>query len=141
MGAKDVGYGFDDFGKPKVLPIGDSIANTLINLLFLKPGQIPSQPYLGIDITQYLYGFADDMVDASIIKTAITQQAPYLLEYIDVASIQLKIITDENNQGIMYIFVPLFIENSMIAIGIKQATTDTGTSPFNYKIIDTSTTP
>lgn len=138
MGIKEVDFGFDDFGKPKVLTAADSIANLLINILFLKPGQIPSQPYLGININQYLYSFSDETIDSATLRTMLTDQAPYLLQYIDMANLQVNTITDERGQGILYIFAPLLIDSNMIAIGIKQST-DANTSPFNYKIIDTNT--
>lgn len=50
----------DDFDKPKVVGTFDLCVNAVLMLLFMKPGQFPSIPELGIDIEQYLYEYADD---------------------------------------------------------------------------------
>ena len=134
MGLKEVDYGLDNFGKPKVLSNPDSLATLIIHLLFLKPGQIPSQPNLGLNITQYLYDFSDS-IDTSLLRQSITNQAPYLLEYIDVYNMTVAIKDDDNGQGILYIIIPLLLSQSLLAVGIKNNQTSNQTT-FNYKIID-----
>ena len=134
MGLKEVDYGLDNFGKPKVSSNPDSLATLIIHLLFLKPGQIPSQPNLGLNITQYLYDFSDS-IDTASLRQSITNQAPYLLEYIDVYNMTVAIKDDDNGQGILYIIIPLLLSQSLLAIGIKNNQTSNQTT-FNYKIID-----
>ena len=57
----EVDFGFDNFGKQKILSNKDSIAQLFRNLLFLVPGQLPSLPHIGINITKYIYKLVDDI--------------------------------------------------------------------------------
>lgn len=50
----------DDYGKPKVISSFELGINAILTLLFMKPGQFPSIPDLGIDINKYLFEYADD---------------------------------------------------------------------------------
>ena len=50
----------DEFTKPKVISTFQMCVNAILTLLFMKPGQYPSIPELGIDIEKYLHEYADD---------------------------------------------------------------------------------
>ena len=50
----------DEFMKPKVISTYQLCINSILELLFMKPGQFPSIPDLGIDIEQYLHEYSDD---------------------------------------------------------------------------------
>lgn len=50
----------DEFSKPKVVSTFQLCVNAILTLLFMKPGQYPSIPDLGIDIESYLHEYADD---------------------------------------------------------------------------------
>lgn len=50
----------DSFYKPKVIGSFDLIINSIIMLLYMKPGQYPSIPELGINIESYLHEYSDD---------------------------------------------------------------------------------
>ena len=54
-GQKDVTFGFDKYLNPKLLDRKATIANTIINALFMVPGNIPSMPTKGANIRQYFY--------------------------------------------------------------------------------------
>ena len=56
----DVAFDTDSMGRPKVLSSFELGVNTILTLLFMKPGQYPSIPELGIDIESYLHEYADD---------------------------------------------------------------------------------
>ena len=140
MAIQEVDFGLDNFGKPTQLYDPESVANILIHLLFLKPGQLPSQPQLGIDITQYLYGFSDS-IPVSEIRSKIIDQAPYLLQYLDINNLMVTIRTDENAQGILYLAIPLLevvADQKTLLLGIKPSSSRIGASTFNYKILDTN---
>jgi hypothetical protein len=49
-----MGIGFDNFGRPSVIDPTQTLVNNLLTTLFAKPGNFPSQPWLGMNITQYL---------------------------------------------------------------------------------------
>ena len=50
----------DAYNKPKIASTFELCVNGILTLLFMKPGQSPSIPELGIDITQYLHEYSDD---------------------------------------------------------------------------------
>ena len=56
----DVLMDTDSMYKPKVISSFDLVINTILTLLFMKPGQYPSIPELGIDIESYLHEYSDD---------------------------------------------------------------------------------
>ena len=56
----DVLLDTDDMYKPKVISSFETCINSLLTLLFMKPGQYPSIPELGIDIESYLHEYNDD---------------------------------------------------------------------------------
>ena len=47
----------DDYGKPKIISTFEMAINAILTLLFMKPGQFPSIPDLGIDINSYLFEY------------------------------------------------------------------------------------
>lgn len=50
----------DSMGKPKIASSFQLAVNSVLMLLYMKPGQFPSIPELGIDIESYLFEYADD---------------------------------------------------------------------------------
>ena len=56
----DVALDYDSMYKPKILSSFESGINIILTLLFMKPGQYPSIPELGIDIESYLFRYSDD---------------------------------------------------------------------------------
>lgn len=130
----ELNFGLDNFGKQATMTQAQTIAQMLINLFLMRPGQIPSLPHLGIDIRQYLYKF-DNEIDISDIKNQISSQCPDLMQYIDLANMQL-ILFPYKNESIIYLFVPLSVEvakNTAISIGFKK-TNASNEITFNYQI-------
>lgn len=56
----DVLFGTDSMYKPKVISSFELAINSILVLLYMKPGQYPSIPELGIDIESYLHEYSDD---------------------------------------------------------------------------------
>ena len=113
-------FGLDNFDKPKVLNQTESMENDILNLLFMRPGQFPSLPYLGIDISQYLYMHFDD-INTDFIKKEIASQCTDFLPY--VISGKLDVIkTRMRNQPVLIIKVPTIQrdDDSSLMIGITK---------------------
>lgn len=70
----DVALDFDSMYKPRVLSSFELGMNTIMTLLFMKPGQYPSIPELGIDIESYLFEYADDPRVVSEIREKLADQ-------------------------------------------------------------------
>ena len=51
----DCTFELNEFNEPKLSSEIETIKNTLLFILFSKPGQYPSLPQIGIDINSYLY--------------------------------------------------------------------------------------
>ena len=70
----DVCMDFDSAYKPKVISTFEMCVNIIMTLLFMKPGQYPSLPEIGIDIESYLFEYADDKTIPKKIVTMIEDQ-------------------------------------------------------------------
>lgn len=64
----------DDYGKPKIISTFEMSINAILTLLFMKPGQFPSIPDLGIDINSYLLEYSDDPKIPRIIESKLNDQ-------------------------------------------------------------------
>ena len=127
-------FGLDNFGKQSTLTQAQTIAQMLVNLFLMRPGQLPSLPHIGINIRKYMYKFEDE-IDVSYIKSQISLQCPDLLQYIDIANMQL-LLFPYKTESILYLFVPLSItvaENTALSIGFKK-NNSTNEITFNYKV-------
>ena len=91
----DVLMDSDSMYKPKVISSFDLIINSILTLLFMKPGQYPSIPELGIDIESYLHEYADDPNIPSEIKNKLTDQC----NRIEVTGIQIDCYIDQTDDG------------------------------------------
>ena len=74
---------YDAANKPKVISSFEMCVNMILTLLFMKPGQYPSIPELGINIESYLFEYADDPSIPREIKTKlpVLNQIRLLLVY------------------------------------------------------------
>lgn len=71
----------DVYGHGTLLTELQTIATTILRLLYTVPGQFPDYPELGIDIRRYLFTF-DDQFTASALRQEILRQVPALDEYV-----------------------------------------------------------
>ena len=130
----ELNFGLDNFGKQAMMTQAQTIAQMIVNLCLLRPGQLPSLPHIGINIRQYMYRFEED-IDVSVIKDQISKQCVDILPYIDVSNMQM-ILFPYKNESILYLFIPLSVEvadNTAISIGFKKSNTNKEIT-FNYKI-------
>ena len=70
----DVLLDVDECNKPKVISTFQLCINTILTLLFMKKGQYPSIPDLGINIEQYLHDYSDDYRIPDKIKSELNDQ-------------------------------------------------------------------
>ena len=70
----DVVLDYDAAHKPKVISSFEMCINIILTLLFMKPGQYPSIPDLGIDIEQYLHEYSDNKGIPNIITNKLNEQ-------------------------------------------------------------------
>ena len=114
MIGREVDFGTDDFNRPKVLSLKESYSRLLLNILILKPGNLPSLPHIGINIKQYLYRLESE-IDIAELKDKIYEQCNELLPLI--MSVDMRIfITKQDNQDILVLYFPISIDMQQEAI-------------------------
>lgn len=91
----DVLMDTDSTYKPKVISTFEMCVNTILTLLYMKPGQYPSIPELGIDIESYLHEYVDDPNIPSEIKNKLIDQC----NRIEVTGIQIDCYIDQTDDG------------------------------------------
>lgn len=90
---------YDSAYKPKVISTFEMCVNIILTLLYMKPGQYPSIPELGINIESYLFEYADDNTIPQKIKSMLDDQCNRLsLTGIDIECMLDKL---ENNPALI----------------------------------------
>jgi hypothetical protein len=115
---KDPQFGLDNFQKPKMLNENESVAQSFLNLLMLRPGNLPSMPTVGLNIMKYLYTFEDDVTLESFLEE-IHDQVAQLIPQIDANNIQIQSIP-VNGHSILYIIAPLYGQSTSILAGFQR---------------------
>lgn len=85
----DTTFELNEFGLPRIRSELETVKDTLLTVLFLKPGQYPSLPNIGLAIDSYLYEHYDEL-DVEKLKTDIIEQCEALNPYIRNASILVR---------------------------------------------------
>lgn len=124
-------FGLDNFQKPKILDEKNSIAQVLLNILILRPGNLPSLPHIGINIKQYLYKFEDDL-RADEIKQKIYEQCMELIPYLTLGDIRF-FLTRYNEKDMFILLVPIVFDNNNFTV-LYGFTNNGNEITFNYKI-------
>ena len=65
---KELDFDVDGFGNQKYLTDAESAAKQILIMLFLRKGDYPSMPELGIDISKYVRFKNMDMVNGGALK-------------------------------------------------------------------------
>lgn len=128
--SKEIGMAIDDFSQQKVLNSKDSIVQIILNILFMKPGYIPSLPHIGIDVNQYIYAVEGE-IDSSELKSKLTSQCNDLLPYLISGDVVVK-FTDYKDVKILLIGIPINYEGEKetLLIGLSPTNSD-----FNTNIV------
>lgn len=106
---RDVGFGKDNFQKSKIFDQQDSLVNYILNILLMKPGNLPSQPLLGVDITKYIQNNMETL-DTETLKGLITSNCQDLISYITNDDIYVGVVTDNEGKGVLVIKIPILID-------------------------------
>ena len=132
---REVAFGVDSFGKPKVLSDRDSLAQLIINILYLRPGQLPSMPMLGIDIYNYITPSVGEE-GLNNLSTHITKQCSVLAPYIELTGTYVKLMTYQG-RPILLIIIPISYEGKTETLLVGARKDTNGRVIFNYEFDDT----
>lgn len=117
MAGKEISLSLDGFGRQKVLGEKDSIAQKVLNLLFMKPGNLPNMPHLGIDINQYLYS-QEGSFDTTELQSKIVNQCSELMPYMINGDVTVTFTENEGIQ-ILLIGIPVSVDgDDLLLIGL-----------------------
>ena len=93
-------FELDAFAKPRIRNESELVKNTLLYILFSKPGQYPSLPFIGLDIENLLYSLYDDL-DVTQLADDIIYQCAALGVYFKNGTINIKKTKYENKPSLM----------------------------------------
>jgi len=85
----DCTFGLDEFQNPRICSESETIKNVMLFILFAKPGQYPSLPYLGMDIRGMLFAHYDEINETELEERLIAQCSA-LSPYFQAGDIQLR---------------------------------------------------
>lgn len=128
---KEVGFGKDNFSKPKVLSKKDSIVQIIKHILFLRPGQLPSLPFIGIDIMRYVNPIVED-ADLQSISERIVSHCYILAPHLDIGNVTVRSLM-YRERPILLIIIPINVddESETLLMGVSRETS--GRVLFNYE--------
>lgn len=123
-------FGVNDYNEPKVLSEKESLVADIMMILFGKPGFYPSIPTLGMDLSQYMYDF-DDEVSVDTLKDQLAEQCGELVD--DIQSGDLDVVATEYKGNLMFIFVlPIIDDTKQVQLTLAVTTNDAGQIVYNF---------
>lgn len=96
----DCTFELDAFAKPRLRSEAELIKNTLLYILMSKPGQYPSLPFIGMDISNLLYNSYDELKESDL-ADEIIKQCPVLARYFDDGTIIIRKIKYKGQPSLM----------------------------------------
>lgn len=92
---RDIGFEKDNFNKSKICNETDSLVNYIVNILLMKPGNLPGMPHIGVNLSKYIQ---KDMrtLDSETIKGLIVKNCEDLLPYISGDDIYVGVVNDKD---------------------------------------------
>jgi len=110
----DVALDVDSTYKPKVVSSFELAVNAVLTLLMMKPGQYPSIPELGMDISQYLFEYSDDKSLPGKLKAKLNEQCNRL----DITGIEVSFVFDRLQDGTDVLVVQI-MGNDRLCYGLQ----------------------
>ena len=126
----ELDLGLNSFQQQKIFTINESIAQIIINLFLMRPGNIPGLPHLGINIREYLYQ-TEATMDTELLKSKIAGQCSELLPGLVTGAIEVVFIPNYKEQSMLIVTINLY-DNSALNVGFTQSGV-TGELQYKYE--------
>lgn len=107
---RDIGLRKDDFQKSLIFNETDSLINYILNILLMRPGNLPSMPEIGVNIGQYITPNMKNEIDPDFLKGLIASNCQDILPYLSEDEILIGVLNDEEGRDILMIKIPLYME-------------------------------
>ena len=134
MAKVDPTYGVTEFNKTKVLSETETYVNNILTILFGKPGFYPSIPTLGMDISQYLYKFEDE-INVDRIKAILANQCSEFLPLVESGDIDI-IKTTYMGRSMLIFQLPVIIDKTQIAVALGVTLNAKGQMVYKFQAND-----
>lgn len=130
MASVDPVYGVNNFNETKVLSESETLINNILMVLFGKPGFYPSIPWLGMDITQYLYSFEDE-IDTLFIKSKLASQCRDFLPDIKDGNMNVY-STSYDGRPVLIFELPILVDNTTSVLSLGVTINKKGEMVYNF---------
>lgn len=107
---RDIGLIKDDFQKSMIYNRHQSLINYILNILLMKPGNLPTMPELGVNITKYIKNNMEEILDPAQLQGLIASNCKSILPFIDESRIFVANDIVYNNKSYLIISIPLLEE-------------------------------
>lgn len=109
---RDVGIDKDNFQKSRIFNETDSLINYILNILLMRPGNMPGMPELGVNIGQYVHPSMQSSINSEKIKGLITSNCENLLPYLTADEVFVGVAQDEYGRDVLLIKIPLILDKA-----------------------------
>ena len=127
---KDVSFKFNKYGEPELLSLKDSVAQQIVNALFMVPGNLPSLPHIGVNIRQYLYKNEAE-ISSSDIEQKLKDACGVMMSSVVIKSVDVSVQLSSNKQAVFLVMVSLAFPKNM-------SDKDTTNKPNNDTVLGVS---
>ena len=105
---RDIGIEKDNFQKSKIFNETDSLINYILNILIMKPGNLPGSPELGVDIGRYVNKHMNSNIEPEVIKGLIVDNCVDLIPYLSTDELFVGVLTDPSGKEFLVIKFTLY---------------------------------
>ena len=129
---RDVGFGLNDFQEMQVYSEGESIERYLLNILLMRPGNLPGLPHIGLNIRELLYCNMEE-IDSQDLKDKIISQCTALMANILTEELFVGVIEYKGNSFLL-IRIPVLVDNVKQTINYAFYQTEAREIKFDFEI-------
>lgn len=130
-------FGLDSFRKPLVYEDWQVVAQSIIIVLFGRPGFYPSIPQLGVHIQDLMYEKIDD-IDTDNLRGILTHQLEVFSDIIQSDDMKIAIKNTTGGNPVLIIALPIYTGDERSAVAVTITATEDGGIQYNYEKIDDS---
>ena len=130
-------FGLDSFRKPLVYEDWQVVAQSIIIVLFGRPGFYPSIPQLGVHIQELMYEKIDD-IDTDNLRGILAHQLEVFSDIIQSDDMKIAIKNTTGGNPVLIIALPIYTGDERSAVAVTITATEDGGIQYNYEKIDDS---
>ena len=130
-------FGLDSFRKPLVYEDWQVVAQSIIIVLFGRPGFYLSIPQLGVHIQDLMYEKLDD-IDTDNLRGILAHQLEVFSDIIQSDDMKIAIKNTTGGNPVLIIALPIYTGDERSAVAVTITATEDGGIQYNYEKIDDS---